>query len=73
MTSVINRARAQLLNLNLFPNTTGDGKPMVRICRGAIGLANLNDFDVSFWLSGEEANVRHQGATASRSLHTGRS
>ena len=51
MEVVLDIESAQHLNLNLDPYTAADGKRVVRICRGAVGLANLNDFEVSSWLS----------------------
>lgn len=51
--------RAKQLRLTLSPYQAADGRPCVRICQGAVELADLDEHQVAAWLTRRVAERRH--------------
>jgi len=61
-----NAKRATLLDLKLVPYQSTSGREFVRICRGEMDLADVEEREVAPWLAARAAHQRHTAATSLR-------
>jgi len=61
-----NTKRATLLDLTLVPYQSATGRNFVRICRGEVHLADMEEREVGPWLAARATHQRHTAATSSR-------